>query len=77
MGDDFNITELVAAHQADQGGHLLDALYPPTQHQATMIHGLGMCPLNERLVDTRTVAGFGLAALDLDPLQTAFLARLG
>jgi hypothetical protein len=78
MNDGFNsITDIVAGQDQHPGGNLLDAMYPPTTpHNAAMIHGLGLCPVNTALVDTRTVNGFALAALDLDPFTTAWLAQM-
>lgn len=59
------------------GSFVTHAMFPPQSvHDAAMIHGLGIDPINARLVDTRTPAGFGLAAMNFNPVITAFLNRL-
>ncbi len=72
----LNICDLlVALSPREHRGTLLDIIHPhQSVHDAVAENLLGIDPLNARSVDTRSVAGFGLTALDLDPGTTDWLA---
>jgi hypothetical protein len=79
---ELSITQLVVGCRQDDDPsmhrtNLLDAMYPdPSVHNAAMVHGFGVDPLTARLVDTTTVRGATLAAMDLDPFLTGVLDRM-